>query len=171
MSLSPTMKVSLLAAAAAAFFAGAAVVAVQPAKAADYYGNDRNGYGRHADRYDFGNDADDDVRGSYQRRHGGWNRPVIRTVTAQGSYASDYLPFHVKQWRARQTAIGAWKNKVANIYGVRFSNFRVAQNKRVNCDAGAGSVYCTVSARPARGFGYGWGGGWGGGWRGAGRND
>lgn len=106
-------------------------------------------------------DEDDDGRG---RRHGGWNRPGhIHRVDARASYASDYLPYHVKEWRARHSAIDAWKWKVTNQFGEPFAHWRTAEDKRVDCDAGAGTITCTVSARPVRG-----GPGWG--WSGWGRN-
>lgn len=96
---------------------------------------------------------DGDAGYERRRRHGdGWGgHHDIRRVEARASYASDYLPYHVREWRAKSSAIDAWKSKVANMYGERFARWRMASDKQVNCDAGAGSVYCTVSARPVRG--------------------
>jgi hypothetical protein len=110
---------------------------------------------RHAERYDDDGAATARYRGS---RHGGWGgQHYIRRVEARASYASDYLPGSVKEWRARRSAIDAWKSKVANIYGESYAHWRMATEKQVDCDGAAGSVYCTVSARPARGWS-GWGG-------------
>ena len=98
--------------------------------------------------------------GGWQGRpNGGWHAPgYIQRVEARAGYSSDYLPYNVKQWRARQSAIDAWNAKVARLYGGQFANWRTAESKLVNCDAGAGSIYCTVSARPVRGWGRGrWG--------------
>jgi hypothetical protein len=156
-----------------ALAAAASIVAgITPSIAADFgdsrdYRNENRGYAaaRPVPR-DY--DEDDDVRVS-QRSHdwnGGqrdWNGSGyglyrIQRVEARASYASDYLPFHVKQWRARESAIANWKAKVATRYGEHFAHWRPADEKSVICDAGAGSVYCTVSARPVRGWR---GGGWG----------
>ncbi|MEQ1716039.1 MAG: hypothetical protein ABL907_08665 [Hyphomicrobium sp.] len=96
-----------------------------------------------------------------RRRGGDWrgqwgSQHHIRRVEARASYASDYLPGSVKEWRARRSAIEAWSAKVASIYGESFAHWRGASDKQVACDGGAGSVYCIVSARPARGWQNGW---------------
>ena len=91
---------------------------------------------------------------SERRRHrgDGWGQHhQVRRVEARASYVSDYLPYHVREWRAKSSAIDAWKSKVTHLYGEQFARWRMANDKQVNCDAAAGSVYCTVSARPARG--------------------
>jgi len=90
--------------------------------------------------------------------YGGFGR-----VEARASYASDYLPYYVKEWRAKESAIDIWREKVARLYGERFAHWRAAYDKQVSCDAGAGSVYCSVSARPMQGNP------WWGGWYGEGR--
>ncbi len=111
------------------------------------YSNDKPAP-RHIER-----DFDQDDTGYSRRRHGdGWGgHHDFRRVEARASYASDYMPYHIREWRAKSSAIDAWKSKVSNLYGERFARWRMATDKQVNCDAGAGSVYCTVSARPARG--------------------
>ncbi|MGL4396994.1 MAG: hypothetical protein ACRCS9_10685 [Hyphomicrobium sp.] len=85
--------------------------------------------------------------------HGPW-RPGYRLqrVEAVSSYASDYLPHHVKRWRAERSAIEAWSMKVERLYGPEFAKWRSAEGQNVSCDGGAGSVYCTASARPVRGW-------------------
>jgi hypothetical protein len=102
----------------------------------------------HVDR-----DYDKDDTNNERRRHGdGWGGyRHLRRVEARASYASDYLPYHVREWRAKRSAIEAWKFKVSNLYGERFARWRMATEKQVSCNAGAGSVHCTVSARPERG--------------------
>ena len=123
-------------------------------------------------------DYDEDNDQTYKRRHngngwghnggqwggqwGGYGHHGVQRIEARASYASDYLPFNVKEWRAKRSGIEAWKAKVSNRYGEQYAHWRVADNKQVNCDAGAGSVYCTVSARPVIG-----GSRWG--WNGDGR--
>jgi hypothetical protein len=104
---------------------------------------------RHAER-----DYDEDDTNFERRRHrgDGWGgHHNLRRVEARASYASDYLPYHVREWRAKSSAIDAWKSKVTHLYGEHFARWRMATEKQVNCDAAAGSVYCTVSARPVRG--------------------
>ena len=155
-----------------AFAAAASIVAsMTPSLAADFgdgrgYSNENRGYAARQVPHDY--DEDDDVRVS-QRSHdwssghrdwndGGYGSYRIQRIEARASYASDYLPFHVKQWRTRESAIANWKAKVATRYGEQFAHWYPADEKSVTCDAGAGSVYCTVSARPVRGWR---GGGWG----------
>ncbi len=97
---------------------------------------------------------DEDDNNFERRRHrgDGWGgHQNLRRVEARASYASDYLPFHVREWRAKSSAIEVWKSKVTRLYGERFARWRMATEKQVSCDAGAGSVYCTVGARPVRG--------------------
>lgn len=88
-----------------------------------------------------------------ETRHGDWreHRPSRGIVEARGSYATDYLPYHVAEWRARRSAIEAWKLKVENIFGPRFAQWRESSAKRIDCErAGRGAVECSVSARPER---------------------
>ena len=129
-----------------------------PTRAADYYDGqtDRNSAytskQRHVDR----NFDEDDAR--IDERRGAWRgRRHVHRVEARASYASDYLPGYVKEWRARRSAIEAWKSKVETEYGYRYANWRAATDKRVNCEGGMGSIYCTVSARPEpTGWSVGW---------------
>ncbi len=89
----------------------------------------------------------------YEHRQGQWNqhRPYRGIVAARASYAGDYLPYHMAEWRARRSAIEAWKMKVDGMYGPRFSRWREASDKSVDCERiGRNSVECTVSARPER---------------------
>lgn len=110
----------------------------------DSYGDDDLG------RYD----ARDD------RRHGGRQFARPHRVSASASYSNDYLPYFVKERRAGWAAISAWNRKVENRFGNRFANWRSAEGKRINCEGAAGSVYCTASAVPARGWSrWGWYGG------------
>lgn len=151
----------------AAFAAATSIVAdIAPSIAADFgddssYRSENRGYTARPVARDYDEDEDDDVRVS-QRSHdwnnSGYGSYRIQRIEARASYASDYLPFHVKQWRARESAIANWKSKVAVRYGEQFAHWRPADEKSVTCEAGAGSVYCTVSARPVRGWR---GGGWG----------
>ena len=136
--------------------------AVVPAAAADFGDADYD-YSRavkqprHVD-----NDYDED-NGYAERRRGHWGGHHIHRIEARASYAGDYAPYYVKEWRAKRSAIEAWKTKVANRFGQQFSNWRAATDKQVNCDGGAGTIYCTVSARLAQGWSR-----WG--WYGEGRN-
>lgn len=89
----------------------------------------------------------------FERRQGNWNqhRPHRGIVAARGSTAGDHLPYHMAEWRARRSAIEAWRMKVDGIYGPRFSKWRQASNKSIDCERiGRSSVECTVSARPER---------------------
>ncbi len=150
-----------------------------PATAADFGGNDRgySGYERSYSGRDYGRDSgrdysqdtrrrvpdnfDEDGDGYRPHNGSGHGQHNIQRIEARASYASDYLPFHVKEWRARRSAIETWKSKVANRYGEQFAHWRQAEGKQVNCDAAAGSVYCTVSARPKRGWSqWGWNANW-----------
>lgn len=103
----------------------------------------------------FVRDRDDDSYDDYRsdRRWRPHQRHHDGRIEARASYASDYLPYHVTEWRARRSAIDAWKAKVENIFGPRFAHWRIASDKRVDCDRLRGSVACTVSARPERGEG------------------
>lgn len=158
-------RTALAAALAALALSGAAAVSTVNAADLDDRDYDQVRYEapRHAGRSDEGRTYD-------QRRHrGDWDGPRrhgnhIRTIEARASYAGGYMPHHVKEWRARRSAIEAWNEKVANIYGPAFAHWRMAENKQVSCDAGAGTVYCAVSARPVRGYAR-----WG--WNGGGRRD
>lgn len=158
-------------AAALALIAGAGLA---PAFAADYDdGHNRSGYERGYYGQDYSQDTrrrvpdnfDEDRSGYHrQRPNGGWGggQHNIQRVEARGSSGGGYMPYHVKEWRARSEAIDAWKAKVTYRYGQQFARWRAAENKQVNCDGAAGTVYCTVSARPQRGWGgYGGWGGWG----------
>lgn len=96
-----------------------------------------------------------------ERRHGDWreHRPYRGIVEARGSYAGDYLPYHVAEWHARRSAIEAWRMKVEHIFGPRFAHWREASGKTINCDrVGGSTAECSVSARPERSEG---GGRWG----------
>lgn len=89
----------------------------------------------------------------YERRQGNWNqqRPYRGIVAARGSYAGEYLPYHMAEWRARRSAIEAWTMKVDGIYGPRFSKWRQASDKSIDCErVGRAAVECAVSARPER---------------------
>lgn len=92
----------------------------------------------------------------YERHRGDWRepRPERSIVEARGSYSGGYLPYHAAEWRARRSAIEAWKYKVERIFGSRFAHWRDASNKRINCDrAGRGVIECIASAQPERGEG------------------
>lgn len=120
------------------------MLASVPAQAADL--DDDYSYVRHQDTrvqrdYDF------------ERRQGHWkeHRPYRGIVAARGSYATDYLPYHMAEWRARRSAIEAWKMKVEGLYGPRFTKWREASDKTIDCERiSRGGVECTVSARPER---------------------
>jgi len=94
-------------------------------------------------------DEDDYSARRGYRRTPDWD---LRRIEGRGSYGSDHVPYAVKEWRAKQQAIDAWRSKAASLYGERFSHWRAARDKRVTCDAGAGSVYCSASAFPAMGW-------------------
>jgi len=90
------------------------------------------------------------------RRYGwgnGWGRPGrgIARIEARSSYVSDYGPREEREFRARRSAIEAWKFKVSNIYGPRFAHWRNAIGKSVECDGYRGKLSCTASARPVPG--------------------
>ncbi len=72
----------------------------------------------------------------YERHHGHWNqhRPYRGIVAARASYAGEYLPYHMAEWRARRSAIEAWKLKVDDMYGPRFSRWREASDKSIDCE-------------------------------------
>ena len=161
-------------AAAVALAAGLSAV---PANAADLDGRYRDyGYNdryRHDDaepataaRHRVPDDFDEDNDRSYRRRPdgrhwGGYGQHSIQRIEARASYASDYLPYYVKEMRARGSAIDAWKAKVASRYGEQYAHWRMAIGKQVSCDAGRGNVYCTVSATPVIGTSrWGWAGNW-----------
>lgn len=80
-----------------------------------------------------------------------WGGHDTGFVTARASYASDYLPYHVREGHARRSAIEAWKMKVETIYGPRFSHWRIAMDKNIDCESGPASVSCTANARPVPG--------------------
>lgn len=132
--------------------------------AADYDGSYQGSYSGHS-RYsqDFADDPADtarpsrhhdyendrpDVRPAPRWRHGG---RFTERIEARSSYASDYGPRDAREARARRSAIEAWKNKVENIYGRRFANWRFATGKQVSCDTYRGNLSCIASARPVPG--------------------
>jgi|CXWK01.1.fsa_nt_gi hypothetical protein len=84
----------------------------------------------------------------------GWGRPGrhIPRIEARSSYVSDYGPREEREFRARRSAIEAWKFKVSNIYGPRFAHWRNAIGKSVECDGYRGKLSCTASARPVPGW-------------------
>lgn len=86
---------------------------------------------------------------------GGWGNAGygLPRVEAQISTAGDYGSFEQREQRARMRAIEAWQSRVAYRYGDRFSDWRPARDKFVNCMPYRGGFSCTVSARPARGWG------------------
>jgi hypothetical protein len=152
--------------AALAVIAGAGLA---PAFAADYDdGRNRSSYERGYSDRDYSQDTRrrvpdnfDEDRSARHRPDGGFGgQHGIQRVEARGSSGGGYMPYHVKEWRARRDAIDTWKSKVTYRYGQQFAHWRAAEGKQVNCDGAAGSVHCIVSARPQRGWG-GWGG-WGG---------
>ncbi len=109
-------------------------------------------------------DQIDDEEYRPQRRYGwgngqgygqgyGWNRPGrgLNRIEARSSYASDYGPREEREFRARRSAIEAWKSKVSNMYGPRFAHWRNAIGKSVECDGYRGKISCTASARPVAG--------------------
>lgn len=145
--------------AASIWLAGAAAA---PAGATDLDDDIKFGRNYHPHRYVTENDRSSfyrDDRDDGRWRHGAWrqsrggeeNFGRCDRIEARASYASDYLPYYVKEWRAKESAIDIWREKVARLYGERFAHWRAAFDKRVSCDAGAGSVYCSVSARPMEG--------------------
>lgn len=152
------IRTTLTAALAALVVSG--VAAVSTATAADLddrdYGQVRYEAPRHAGRIDDGRTYD------RPRHRGEWDGPrghrgYIGTIEARASYSGDYMPYHVTQWRARRSAIEAWKVKVENIYGPAFAHWRNAENQQVDCRPAGHSVYCIASARPVRGYArWGW---------------
>lgn len=114
---------------------------------------------------DYGRRPDPRVTRDYdfERRHGDWreHRAYRGTVEARGSYATDYLPYHVAEWRARRAAIDAWKVKVENFFGREFAHWRDASSQTIDCGrVGRNAVECTASARPERSEGRGRWGSW-----------
>lgn len=95
---------------------------------------------------------DDDRWEGRRWHHRRWQHRQIERIEARASYAGDYMPYYIKEWRAKRSAIDVWKSKAAIRYGEDFAHWRSAEDKRIDCEAGGGSVYCSVSARPQRGW-------------------
>jgi hypothetical protein len=143
--------------AATMLIAGASAM---PAAAADF--DDRGSYSNkriyHPAPKAAARGYDEDVAPRYNRhRHDDWRAGYMRTVEARASYGGGYVPYYVAEWRAKREAIELWKSKVSSLYGEQFAHWRAASNQQVNCDGGRGTVSCTVSATPARGWNrWGW---------------
>ena len=143
------LKYLLSAAASAAALIAGAMATIEPAKADDY--------GRGHDYRNESRDVNDSFGDSYGDRS--WrHRPRPARIAAEGSYAGEYMPYYVKEWRARRTAIEVWKEKVARQYGDGFASWRAATETQVNCTPSRDGAYCTVRAIPSRGYGWGWNG-------------
>ena len=50
----------------------------------------------------------------------------------------------------RESAIANWSRRARDTYGWRYSFWRRADEKQVNCGGGASAKHCTVSAKPCR---------------------
>lgn len=52
--------------------------------------------------------------------------------------------------RARERAIGAWRERVAARYGGRFTTWLKAHDKTVGCDPSSSRTRCTAEAFPCK---------------------
>jgi hypothetical protein len=146
------LKLAALAALAAAAFIGGAMIALGPAKAADFGSSNR---------YDYGYDSREEYAPPRERvlerrddyrdydRHSGHHR--LARIEAEGSYDGGYMPQYLKEWRAQRLAIAAWREKVSQRYGREFSFWRAASEKQLNCTSTRNGVYCSISGIPNQG--------------------
>jgi hypothetical protein len=58
----------------------------------------------------------------------------------------------VAKVRAREKALGQWKERVSERYGSGFRTWLKAHDKTVNCNTGAESTTCTAEGFPCRKF-------------------
>ena len=70
-------------------------------------------------------------------------------VTAKARSAAQ-LSDDSRERRARDSAIANWSRRARDTYGWRYSFWRRADEKQVNCGGGASAKHCTVSAKPCR---------------------
>jgi hypothetical protein len=70
-------------------------------------------------------------------------------VTAKARSAAQ-LSDASRERRARDSAIANWSRRARDTYGWRYSFWRRADEKQVNCGGGASAKHCTVSAKPCR---------------------
>ena len=70
-------------------------------------------------------------------------------VTAKGRSAAQ-LSDASRERRAKESAIANWSRRARDTYGWRYSFWRRADEKQVNCGGGASAKHCTVTAKPCR---------------------
>lgn len=73
-------------------------------------------------------------------------RDVVRaTASVEGTSV-------VAKVRAREKAIGVWREKVINRYGEGFKTWLKAHDRSVNCEAGSTRMSCTAEGFPCQKF-------------------
>jgi hypothetical protein len=70
-------------------------------------------------------------------------------VTAK-SRSTAQMSDAARERRAKDKAISNWSRRARSTYGWRYSFWRSAEEKQVDCGGGAKSKHCTVSAKPCR---------------------
>jgi hypothetical protein len=58
----------------------------------------------------------------------------------------------VAKVRAREKAIGEWREKVSASYGASFRTWLKSHDRTVNCEVGADKTSCTVEGFPCKKF-------------------
>ncbi len=73
-----------------------------------------------------------------------------RASHVEGS--ADFIEYnrHVPDDLAKRRAISAWQGRVAELCPRYSAAWRRALKTRIDCDAGAGRVWCMASAQPGR---------------------
>ncbi|KAB2917054.1 MAG: hypothetical protein F9K29_10365 [Hyphomicrobiaceae bacterium] len=75
---------------------------------------------------------------------------VCKDVVTAKARSAAQLSDASRERRARENAIANWKKRARDTYGWRYSFWRSAEEKKIDCGGGASAKHCTVSAKPCK---------------------
>ncbi len=75
---------------------------------------------------------------------------VCKDVVTAKARSAAQLSDASRERRARENAIDNWKRRARDTYGWRYSFWKRADEKKVECGGGASAKHCTVSAKPCK---------------------
>lgn len=76
--------------------------------------------------------------------------PKCKDAVTAKARSSAQVSDATREQRARDKAISNWKKRARDTYGWRYSFWRSAEEKNVQCGGGASAKHCTVTAKPCR---------------------
>ncbi len=71
-------------------------------------------------------------------------------ISAVGKASIVRLGYHLAKKKAKKRAVIKWRHRARHHYGFHYQSWRLAKGKQMHCEGAAGSLYCTVRARPCK---------------------